>query len=308
MTIATVADAKYVYYPKFYDNLSSWVTQVADTETVFNGTSKIVSTKATYYANNAHREPTEITTTQSDGSTLITKFKRPSDYTVTGNLSFVEKMRSNHILTPVIEQETFLERGTVRKLISGTFISYKQYFSRFFKPDLLYKIETAAPLSDLTESSFISSTGQPAMHASYKPNVYFDAYNQQGNLLSYHESNNISQSYFWGYNSQYPIAKVEGADYNTANQYIITPGILDNPADDQTLRTELNRIRTGLGTNALVTTYTYLPLLGATSVTDPSGKTLYYEYDAFGRLKAAKDKDGKILMVYDYQYQKTVSQ
>jgi len=306
MTIATAPDAKYVYRVRFYDNVSSWPVPVADTETIFDGASKIVNIKTSYYQNNVHREPTRIDIVKSDGSTLITKFKRPSDYTVTGNLSFVEKMRSNHILSPIIEQETFLQRGTSTKLLSGVFTSYKQYYSRFFKPDIFYKIETAVPLSDLTESSF-TSAGQPVFHSGYKPNVYFDAYSEQGNLLSYHEQNNINQSYLWGYNAQYPVAKVEGVVYDTAKKYI-TQSILDTPSSDVALRTELNKVRTGLGANAMVGTYTYSPLLGITSETDANGRTIYYEYDVFGRLKLVKDKDGKILKQYDYQFQKPVTQ
>jgi len=50
---------------------------------------------------------------------------------------------------------------------------------------------------------------------------------------------------------------------------------VDNPPDDATLRSQLNNLR-GIP-NALVTTYTYKPLVGMTSQTDPQGKTIYYE-------------------------------
>lgn len=55
--------------------------------------------------------------------------------------------------------------------------------------------------------------------------------------------------------------------------------------------------------DALMTTYTYAPLIGMTSETDPKGYTIYYEYDGFGRLKDAKDKDGNVLKTYQYHYQ-----
>ena len=53
---------------------------------------------------------------------------------------------------------------------------------------------------------------------------------------------------------------------------------------------------------ALITTYTYKPLAGITSETDPSGRTIFYEYDNFGRLKRVKDEQGNILKEYRYHY------
>lgn len=53
---------------------------------------------------------------------------------------------------------------------------------------------------------------------------------------------------------------------------------------------------------AQMTTYTYDPLIGLSSVTDANNMTTYYEYDALSRLKLVKDEKGNILNRYDYQY------
>ena len=54
--------------------------------------------------------------------------------------------------------------------------------------------------------------------------------------------------------------------------------------------------------DAEITTYTYDPLIGITSTTDPKGITTYYEYDNFLRLMNVKDQDGNIIKNYDYHY------
>lgn len=54
---------------------------------------------------------------------------------------------------------------------------------------------------------------------------------------------------------------------------------------------------------AQITTYTYDPLIGMTSMTDENSQTTYYEYDSFGRLTTVKDQDGNIVKWYDYNYQ-----
>jgi YD repeat-containing protein len=65
----------------------------------------------------------------------------------------------------------------------------------------------------------------------------------------------------------------------------------------------LNRnIRNNLPDDALITTYTYDPLIGVTSQTDPNGLATYYEYDDFGQLTAVKNSDNKLVSSHVYHY------
>lgn len=54
--------------------------------------------------------------------------------------------------------------------------------------------------------------------------------------------------------------------------------------------------------NARITTYTYDPDNGMTSVTDPNNFITYYEYDDLGRLKYIKDMDYNIVRSQEYHY------
>ena len=48
--------------------------------------------------------------------------------------------------------------------------------------------------------------------------------------------------------------------------------------------------------------YTYDPLVGLTSQTDATGRTLTYEYDAVGRLIRTRDEQGRLLSQQEYRY------
>jgi len=53
---------------------------------------------------------------------------------------------------------------------------------------------------------------------------------------------------------------------------------------------------------AMMTTYTYNPLIGISSQCDANNKITYYEYDSLGRLQLIKDQDKNIIKTFDYKY------
>lgn len=136
--------------------------------------------------------------------------------------------------------------------------------------------------------------------------MVYSRYDNKGNLLEYKAKDGITHAFIWAYKGNYPVAAIQGSNYDRAISFI-TPGLLET-TDDQKIRTELAKIRTGLAAEgAPVTTYTYTPLVGMTSSTDPTGKTTFYEYDGLGRLKLLRGQNGMILKQYEYQYQKPIT-
>ncbi|MCH7400745.1 hypothetical protein ACFOUP_12300 [Belliella kenyensis] len=57
--------------------------------------------------------------------------------------------------------------------------------------------------------------------------------------------------------------------------------------------------------NAMMTTYTYKPLVGVSSVSDPRNNITYYEYDNANRLLNVRNDSKEIIETYEYKYKGT---
>jgi YD repeat-containing protein len=130
--------------------------------------------------------------------------------------------------------------------------------------------------------------------------IYYDRYDDKGNILEYHLENGIYTSIIWGYRQTLPIAKIENIRYSDLEPYI---GTIQNISNQ--LYSQLANFRTTISSqfpNAMITTFTHIPLVGVETITDPKGKTNTYTYDSLNRLQYVKDNDGNILSENEYHF------
>lgn len=143
--------------------------------------------------------------------------------------------------------------------------------------------------------------------------ITLDKYDAKGNLMQYTSRDGTPISIVWGYNSTLPIAKIEGAKYediSTHVQNIITLSNEDavNPVKEIPLLIAEDNLRKNSNLNNYqVTTYTYDPLIGVTSITPQSGIREYYRYDTTNRLEKIVDVNDKILKEFTYHYASNAS-
>lgn len=129
----------------------------------------------------------------------------------------------------------------------------------------------------------------------YRPDCIYSHYDTHGNPRQVVDKNGKTTCYFWGYNGRHIVAKIENSTYNILLGYGIGTTYSEAlPADVEA------QLRNDEEENFIVTTYTYKPLVGITSITDPSGHSVYYEYNDSGKLKVIRDDKGKVLKSYDY--------
>lgn len=287
-----------LYYNVSRNFLSS--TTVTD----YDGATPLTTITNYTYDNYVHMQPTQITTTDSKAQLRTQIIKYPLDFsniTATGNdAAGIKNLQDIHVIAAPVEKSSYLKNsGNVQTLISSVFTTYHPTLPL---PTQVSVVEPVSPLTDFAPAAIV--TGDISKDLRYQPRLNF-VYNSSGNVVEQQKVNDVKEVYLWGYEGQYPVAKILNSTYSIASTYI-TQSVLDNPSDDATLRSHLANLRNIPGT--MVTTYTYKPLVGMTSQTDPAGRTIYYEYDSFNRLKTIRDQDGKVIKTIDYQYQQTNNQ
>ncbi len=268
-------------------------------ETIYseNGTNPFSTTIE--YKYNDYRLLTEEKTTSSLGENLITTYRYPNEFL--GDYITKSMLLLYHQINSPVE----IVRKKNSKVIGAVVNKYLckncefspvnggLYVNGFPKLSQTYELE----INDgVTNYQNASASIVPDSRCKLKVTV--DDYDNYGNVLHYHKANDIHSSFLWGYNQTYPVAKIENATIDQVKA--VLGGSIPDLGSGGLSESQISALRSISG--AMVTTYTYTPLFGMTSQTDPNGVTTYYEYDTFGRLKCIKDDDGRILKTYEYNY------
>ena len=165
----------------------------------------------------------------------------------------------------------------------------------------LGKTETVYPISLPTPQAAslvlpLSVKSADLLTGIMSTDVSYDKYDEKGNIVQYTTKDGIAVTIVWGYNKTQPIAKVEGMTYDNllslaSPTAIITASDQDaaDPSKEVLLLDALNSFRKNTQlADRKVTTYTYDPLIGVTSITPPSGIRQVFTYDPANRLKETK--------------------
>jgi hypothetical protein len=209
---------------KFYDNLSEWWHLASETIHQYNNNDEndlLTSTTEFFYENPVHLQLTKTVSTVNN-SKITTAFKYPLDYsnvTASDEISVgVLNLQQNHILNPVIEKTVFRSdiSGTNSRLLNAVFTQYDGK-----NPTKVHAMEESAPVTNFVASGMQS--GAVVKDNRYVPQIIYDKYGDQGNLMQFHKSSDANQSFLWDVTNIYPIAEakntaVEDISYTSFEQ------------------------------------------------------------------------------------------
>ncbi|MFY0254324.1 hypothetical protein ACDQ55_10265 [Chitinophaga sp. 30R24] len=267
------------YMINYYENYSSWEKLDTAINIDYSQAGNLITT--TFYKYNSDdKNMEEESTYDSKGYVLTSRYFHPRKM-VSEGLDFTgvyQNMVNANYISPSIEIFN-IRSGTQ---FSRERVQYASFNQGMFLPE---SISTQAGIN--TPLVLRASNNQ---------------YDTKGNILEQQLANEVKTVYLWGYKGQYPVARIVGSDYSTVLAHVDT-ALLNNGTAAQIVA-QLTSMRSYFSTNPLVqiSTYTYQPLVGMITETDPNGKAFFYEYDESNRLKCIRDEYNYILKRFCYNY------
>ena len=195
----------------------------------------------------------------------------------------VQKMIDKNMLSPVLEE------------IRTGYDGYKCEYGEFTVSD--------------GNSLLLPARYCDSQYASNLVHTEILSYTSNGNPLEAVTKDGLHTVYLWGYGDRYLVGEIKNAtlsEVETAVSSVFGMSVDALSKASVPDATKLKALRNHFAlSEAQVSVFTYKPLVGVTSMTDPTGKTVYYDYDPLGRLKESYYYEGSVkrnLQEYEYHY------
>lgn len=216
----------------------------------------------------------------------------------------------------------------IAHVISGVTNEYQHLWNSNMKGFVVNVTEKRnGDIISITDTKFANNSFYPtsikvtnSSDNSVLSSVRYDNYDNRGNLVQFttiiDEATGLGvpTTIIYGYNSTYPIAKIEGAQLSDIPSNLITAIVnasnedanatpAQEEAKEQALITTLNMFKNDSALQSfMITCYTYNPLVGITTTILPNGLMELYKYDSFNRLLKVVDVNGNTVKEHLYNY------
>lgn len=248
----------------------------------------------------------------SNNENKVNYFSYPNDFNNL-NVSWISDLRNSQCLSKIIENVQTVSRLGKHYVSGGVFNKYFSGGKGNLQETYFLNNEANLDVSTFKFSHLSKGTVPPTTNVIFGiDNRYFlktsiISYTPDLNIREIRNGDDAITTYLWGYSGQYPIAEIKNATYSEVAT-ALTQAAIDNLNSSHTeatmetlIRDAADKLRTDLP-KAMVSSYTYKPLVGMTSKTDPRGIKETYTYDGMQRLQAILDHLNNVTKSVDYHY------
>lgn len=260
------------------------------------------------------------------GNTLISTVTTGYlDWFSNGNLlkpNVVNMKKGGNADEPRLRFHSMDDKGNIKEVSkeNGTRVSYVWDYNKSMPVAEVKNAEVA----DIAFSSFETDdntgnwtiVGTPLPGGSTDFNTYWTYYENDGltGKRSYggrlSKTVNAARSYvvtLWSKAVAAPTVNTQpGTLLLTKNSWKLYKWNISSTATITVQGNQIDEVRLHPST-ALMTSYTYFPFVGTSSVTDAANNIQYYEYDGLNRLLLVRDMDKNIVKQYDYKYNQAIA-
>jgi YD repeat-containing protein len=316
----SVFRAQFYYIPSRYSKL------IETDETLYSSSASTTTINTFAYDNLANLQPTSATLIDSKNDVYKTLYKYPNDFS---SVPVFAAMVGKNILNPVVQQDNYK---------NGVFLNQAKTnydtWTNVIAPSTVQTIILTNPIDLRLQFYAYNSNGNILdVSKAQGPHIAYEwGYNKQYPIAEcknaasndiffdgFEEVNGNSTDARTGHKSHtgpytQALSGLDAGSYllsywqktGSAWSQVIIPVTVTGSSYtigvSPAINAQIDDVRF-CPASSQMSTYTYDPLVGITSITDAKNQTTYYEYDGFQRLMNIKDKDGYIIKHTDYHYQ-----
>jgi hypothetical protein len=177
----------------------------------------------------------------------------------------------------------------------------------------IWDYQNSYPIAEIsnainTEVAYTSfettSTGGWVIDGSYETDAFTGKQSFSGRISKSVSSHNKYRVTLWSQN--FPtMNNVTGTLLRNVRGWNLLEWMIENTSIVTIQGLKIDELRL-LPIEASITSFTYSPLIGRTSICDNNNEVIYFQYDASNRLQSEKDINLNIIRKYQYKYNHTV--
>ncbi|CAN5326178.1 hypothetical protein BH09BAC3_BH09BAC3_28500 [soil metagenome] len=242
------------------------------------------TTKKTTYSGITYLQSSERIK-NSEGDSIVTRIKRPFDYSGTDMAISHMKDPLMNLISNVVE-EIHLKNGTAIAASANKYFYNSSNRINLIKSYSFNK-DINPVLPTISDGATFEATGSP-----YEKIATFTSYDYDEKLLEYVARDGIVNSFIW--ENRLPV--VHGVGITNSQLQVAYAYAKSTGTYETSLRNHANVV------GKQVTTYLHNPQVGVTKVTNPAAVSTSYAYDGYSRLEKIIDNDGKTVQQQQYHF------